>query len=85
MKSLIKILFSLVWRKRLWDCKKLIKVTGWRSCLMDTKCDRKRVTFLFSGHKKLAQFDGIFRDMDTSNKQDNPDNTLNDTSVIGMR
>jgi len=74
-------IFSLIWRKRLWNCKKIIRVTGWNSCLMDTKVGvRQRVTFLFSGHRKLDEFVGISQHINTSNIKYNP----NDTSTTGL-
>jgi len=44
-RKMIYKIFSLLWRKRLGD-DKLIKVTGWRSALIETKYgNRYRITF----------------------------------------
>lgn len=50
--SIIKCLFSFVWRKRLADGdNKLIKVKGWRTALIQTPSKRMTVTFLFNWEK----------------------------------
>jgi hypothetical protein len=47
VKTLVHFLFRLVWRRRL-NGLKLVKVIGWRSCLVDTAYgQRQRTTFVF--------------------------------------
>ena len=59
---LLKPIFALLWRKRFRDGEyKLIKVTGWRSCIMDSKGgQRTRATFLFTPYKELNCYAGFF-------------------------
>ena len=80
LQHILKPIFSFVWRKRLVDYK-LIKVTGWRSCLMDSKYgQRVRATFIFSGHPHLDKYAGIFvRENDTMTRRPRDPN---DTSKI---
>jgi len=57
---LLKPIFSFVWRKRLRDYK-LIKVMGWRSCIMESRSGQRiRGIFLFSGHPHLDRYAGVF-------------------------
>jgi hypothetical protein len=52
MKTLMHVLFRIVWRRRLAGLR-LVRVTGWRSCLVDTEWgQRQRTTFLFSTAKE---------------------------------
>ena len=46
LQFIIKPIFQIVWRKYLKGYK-LIKVTGWKSCLMDSRCGQRiRATFV---------------------------------------
>lgn len=83
---ILKPIFAFIWRNRyeLRRCK-LVKVTGWRSCIIDDSKngDRIRATFLFSGNKHLDRYAGIFmrKHNDTSTwKSRDP----NDTSTTGI-
>jgi hypothetical protein len=52
MKTLLQVLFCIVWHRRLRGLR-LVKVTGWRSCLVDTAWgQRQRTTFLFHTAKE---------------------------------
>ena len=69
-----------MWQKRL-ENQKLIKVTGWRSCIMDNQCSqRMRVTFmirlfsLFNRPQYLSGSTGAYIDTFTV-RGANPNNT----------
>jgi len=74
LQSIIKPVFSFLWRNRLEIQKyKLIKVTGWRSCIIDTNCgQRMRVTFMtllpmFRKPRYLRGNTEAYNYLDTSN------------------
>lgn len=79
--SMLKSIFSFVWRKRLIDYK-LVKVIGWRSCIIESKIgDRIRATFLFG---KIEKRDGTEREeTDTTDSFNFRARDLNDTSISG--
>lgn len=81
IQSILKPIFSFIWRKR-FDMQeyKLIKVKGWRSCIMESKGGQRiNGTFLFTQYKEFDRFSGIFvRKNDTCTlRERNP----NDTSI----
>lgn len=53
--SIIKPIFCLIWRKRLYNYK-LIKVTGWRSCIIDGGGGKRiRAEFLFEKNEEVKR------------------------------
>lgn len=77
--SFLKPIFSLIWHKRLQDYK-LIKITGWRSCIMDSKSGQRiRGTFIFGNYKHLNKHNKENINTFTYRPR-NP----NDTSISGM-
>ena len=50
--NMIIRMFYVVWRKRI-ENRKVIKVSGWRSALLETKSgDRQRIAFMFRFGRK---------------------------------
>jgi len=77
---MLKLIFSLIWYKRLRGYK-LIKVTGWRSCLMEAKSGQRiRGTFVFTENKDLNKCPRTFVRENTDTftlRQKDPDDTSN--------
>jgi hypothetical protein len=85
---ILKPIFRFIWRNRyeMQRCK-LVKVTGWRSCIIDDSKngDRIRATFLFSGNRHLDRYAGIFigeKRLDTSNRMPRDPNDTSTTRII---
>lgn len=82
LQFILKPIFSFVWKKRLRDYK-LVKVKGFRSCLMDSKYGQRiRATFLFGNYKCLNRNPDNFmlQRFDTRNVIEK---NVNDTLIRG--